>query len=265
MHADSTEGRALIEHYKVAAYPTIVFVDSDSVEIDRIIGYLPPEEFLSELQRIQHGERTIADYVNKTANNPNDIDSWMKLASKYEDRGDLQSTLEVWESINEANTGDKSFAYYKLIELRAHINNDVEELEFFIADNINSEYAQEAFKNIIRIFRRSKDFEAEADAWRRYANLMELKKMYTASFYNSFAWRMSELDKHLDKALERIRIALEMVAEDDSSTLAGYMDTEAEVLWKMGKNEEAIKVIDKSIALQPNYKYLQDQKAKFLE
>ena len=156
MHADSTEGRALIEHYKVAAYPTIVFVDSDSVEIDRIIGYLPPEEFLSELQRIQHGERTIADYVNKTANNPNDIDSWMKLASKYEDRGDLQSTLEVWESINEANTGDKSFAYYKLIELRANINNDVEELEFFIADNINSEYAQEAFKNIIRIFRRSK-------------------------------------------------------------------------------------------------------------
>ena len=106
----------LIEHYKISGYPTIVFVDSDSVEIDRIIGYLPPNEFLSELKRIQRGENTIADYINKTTKNPDDIETWMNLASKYEDRGDLRSALEVWESVTEANIGDAAFVNYKIVE-----------------------------------------------------------------------------------------------------------------------------------------------------
>ena len=43
------------------------------------------------------------------------------------------------------------------------------------------------------------------------------------------------------------------------------MDTEAEVLWKMGNIDDAVKVIDKCIALQPNDKYFKDQKEKFLK
>ena len=89
--------------------------------------------------------------------------------------------------------------------------------------------------------------------------------MYTPSFYNSFAWRMSQLELNLDKALEKIQIAIQLVADDDSSILAGYMDTKAEILWKMGNVDQAVEVIDKCIALQPDYKYFKDQKAKFLE
>ena len=94
---------------------------------------------------------------------------------------------------------------------------------------------------------------------------MELKKIQSASFYNSFAWRMSEVGKNLDLALEKIHSDIAMVAEDDSSSLAGYMDTEAEVLWKMGNIEDAVRIIDKCIALQPDDKYFKDQKSKFLE
>jgi tetratricopeptide (TPR) repeat protein len=265
LHADSTEGKELVEYYKISGLPTIIIVDKDSIEIDRIIGYLPPENFLDELQRIQRGENTIADLINRTANNPEDFGLGMTLASKYEDRGDLKSALEVWESVAVTNIGDKAFVIYKLVELRAHINNEVEGLEYFIADNINSEYAQEAFKNIISIFRQNHDLNAEVDAWRRYVNLMELKKQYTPSFYNSFAWRMGELEQNLDRALEKIRTGIQMVAKNDSSTLAGYMDTEAEVLWKMGNIEEAVEVIEKCIALQPHDKYFNDQRTKFLE
>ena len=265
MHADSAEGKALINHYNISGFPSIVFVDKDSSEIDRIIGYLPPIEFLAEIQRIQNGINTIPDLIDKTTKNPNNFELWMMLASKYEDRRDLQSALEVWESVSEANIGDKEFVGYKIIELNAHITEDITDLEYFIADNLNSEYAQPAFDNIIVILRRNKDIEAEADAWRRYVNLMELKKMYTSRFYNRFAWRMSELDLNLDKALEKIRTAIQLVSNNDPSTIAGYMDTEAEILWKMGKTEDAINVIEECIDLQPDNQYFKDQKEKFLE
>lgn len=265
MHADSTEGKTLIEHYKISSFPTIVFVDSDSIEIDRIIGYLPPDKFLSELQRIQRGENTITDFINRTIQNPDDFDTWKLLAGKYEDRGDLPSAVEVWESVSEADIGDQVLVNYKLVELYAQINNDVSGLEEFVVNNLDSEFTPYAFRNIINIQRRSKDIEAEVKTWTNFVHYMELKQTQTAGFYNSFAWRMSEVGENLDLALKKIRHGIAMVAEDDSSNLAGYMDTEAEVLWKMGNIDDAVKIIDECIVLQPDDKYFKDQKAKFLE
>ncbi len=265
MHADSTEGKALVEHYHISGFPTILITDKDSVEIDRIIGFLPPAEFLKELQRIQRGENTIADYINRTSQNPNDFDLWKALAGKYEDRGDLPSAVEVWESVAEANIGDQILVNYKLVELYAHINKDVTGLQEFVVNNLDSEFTPNAFKNIINIQRRNKDVEAEVQTWSNFVNYMELKQQQSASFYNSFAWRMSEIGKNLDLALSKVRAGIAMVAEDDSSSLAGYLDTEAEVLWKMGNIDDAVKIIDKCIALQPDDKYFKDQKEKFLK
>ena len=265
MHADSTGVKDIIQHYKISGFPSIVFVDKDSTEIDRIIGYLTPEEFLNELHRILSGENTIADYIKRTTENPEDFDLWKILAGKYEDRGDLSSAMEVWESVADADIGDQSTVQYKLVELHAQINMDVTGLEEYVVNNLDSEFTPYAFRNIINIQRRNKDTEAEVKSWINFIHYMELKQIPTASFYNSFAWRMSEIDKNLGLALEKIRTGIRMVAENDSSSLAGYMDTEAEVLWKMGKIKEAVELIDKCIGLQPNDKYFKDQKAKFLE
>jgi len=265
MHADSAEGKALIEHYKISGFPSIVFVDSDSMEVDRIIGYLPPEVFLTELQRIQRGENTIPDYIKRTTENPDDFNLWKALAQKYEDRGDLPSAVEVWESVAEANIGEPLLVNYKFVELYAQINKDVSGLEKFVINNLDSEFTPYAFRNIINIQRRQKNIDAESNTWIKFINYMELKEKQTAGFYNSFAWRMSELNKNLELALNKIQIGVAMVAEDDSSSLAGYMDTEAEVLWKMGNIDEAVRVINECITIQPDDKYFKDQKAKFLE
>ena len=42
------------------------------------------------------------------------------------------------------------------------------------------------------------------------------------------------------------------------------MDTKAEVLWKLGRVDEAIEVINECIQGNPEYQHYQDQKAKFL-
>ena len=49
--------------YRVRGYPTILFLDKQGVEIDRIVGYRPPEEFLIELNRIKNGENTLSKII----------------------------------------------------------------------------------------------------------------------------------------------------------------------------------------------------------
>jgi len=40
------EGPDLVKQYKIPGYPTLIFVNADGNEIDRIIGYRPVDEFL---------------------------------------------------------------------------------------------------------------------------------------------------------------------------------------------------------------------------
>ena len=265
MHLEEEEGKALVDHYHVKGFPSIIFVDKDSMEIDRIIGYLPPEEFLAELQRIQSREGTIPDLIKKTAQTASNFDVWLELAGKYEDRGDLVAARDVYTTVAEKGIGDKDFVYFKLVELNSFIDDDVTDLEIFIAENLNSEYAPYAFQSVISIMRKNKDVDGEADAWERYMNLLELTKTYTASIYNSYAWRMSEIELNLDRALEKIRDAIQLTKSYDRERVAGYKDTEAEVLWKMGRIDEAVKVIDECIKLQPSDDYFKSQREKFLK
>ena len=49
------DGERLAARYGVDSYPTIVFVNGDGEEFDRILGYLPPGEFVTESRRIRGG------------------------------------------------------------------------------------------------------------------------------------------------------------------------------------------------------------------
>lgn len=46
------EGRREAMRYRVAGYPTIVFLSAEGREVGRIGGYLPPQPFLEELKDI---------------------------------------------------------------------------------------------------------------------------------------------------------------------------------------------------------------------
>ena len=58
--------------------------------------------------------------------------------------------------------------------------------------------------------------------------------------------------------------AVELTA-DNPNRQAGIIDTEAEVLWKLKRYDEAIAAIDRSLAIDPESQYYKDQKKKFIE
>jgi tetratricopeptide (TPR) repeat protein len=69
---------------------------------------------------------------------------------------------------------------------------------------------------------------------------------------------MAELGLLLPEALEKVNTALES-GEDIK-----ILDTKAEVLWKLGRVDEALEVISKCIQVNPENQHYQDQKEKFL-
>ena len=87
--------------------------------------------------------------------------------------------------------------------------------------------------------------------------------MENSNFLNTYAWRMTELNRNLDDALDKVDLSLSLI-DENNQMYPMILDTKAEVLWKLDKTDEAIKVIDKAILLDSESQYYKAQKEKFL-
>jgi len=96
---------ALANSYGVTGYPTLVLVEPDGSEIDRFIGYYPPEKFLPALTAYVNGEGTMAD-VRERAGRSNDPYAYMELAAKYQQRQDVPNTVAALEKALDLNPDD---------------------------------------------------------------------------------------------------------------------------------------------------------------
>ena len=74
---------------------------------------------------------------------------------------------------------------------------------------------------------------------------------------------MSELEKELEDALEKIDRALSILDKNESS-YPHVLDTKAEILWKMGLIDEAVIIIEEAILIDEKSEYYKNQKIKFL-
>ena len=118
---------------------------------------------------------------------------------------------------------------------------------------------KQCYWQMIRTIKKNdNDPSLEAQLYLKAVNLYDEEYKYLASLLNSFAWRMTEIGQLLPEALEKVNYALE-IKED-----LKIMDTKVEVLWKLGRVDEAIEVINECIQGNPEYQHYQDQKAKFL-
>ncbi len=258
------EGIDIVNEYTLLGYPTIIFVSGDGKEIDRITGYRPPDVFIEEISRIKENKYTVSDINSRLKNDPSNIELWNKLAEKYEERQDFGSAVDVWETLHEIDSGVTELAEYKIVENNSALERDSQGLKDFINSHEGSEYAEQAFRKILSIHRKDKNKASEAAVYLEFIKYMEDHGNVSPSLYNSYAWRMSQLEMNLENAIIIVEKGIALVDAEDVETLVGIMDTKAEVFWKMGRIAEAVTVIDECIKLQPEDTYLQEQRAKFL-
>ena len=96
---DSKKDSILVKKYGVSGYPTVILFESDGEEIDRIVGYAPPREFLKTVKSYLRGKGTLADLENKLRDDPSDIDILFQLGQKYQDRGKFEEALVHYQNI----------------------------------------------------------------------------------------------------------------------------------------------------------------------
>ena len=296
--AEKGSGPKQKEKYRVRGYPTIIILDQSLNEIDRIVGYRPPEDFFKELNRIKNGTNTLSDLQIRYSKNSNDIKIQLDLAKKYIDLNVKDSAKRYLDNIQNYHEGNNQFTfqdfynlsqlYYRIGELdvsidlldqivnqgidssesayfngllyKAKKNNSIDNLMAYVEITDDTTRKKQSYWQMIRIIKKNdNDPFLEAQLYLKAVNLYDKNYKYIATLLNGFAWRMTELGHLLPEALKKVNLALEI--KDDLKVL----DTKAEVLWKLGRVEEAIEVITECIQGNPEYQHYKDQKTKFLE
>jgi tetratricopeptide (TPR) repeat protein len=88
------EDSVLRKQYHVLAFPTLVMLDKDGKEIDRVVGYSEPDEFLKTIKDYSQGIGTLADLLKQAESNPDRVLAF-EIAEKYKYRGGSDEAA-VW-------------------------------------------------------------------------------------------------------------------------------------------------------------------------
>ena len=84
-HAEAADSLTA-KTYSVSGFPTFVIIDSKGKEIDRIVGYMPAEDFLKQIDDYMNGIGTLDDLLAKAEAAP-DRSLYFEIADKYKYRG----------------------------------------------------------------------------------------------------------------------------------------------------------------------------------
>ncbi len=91
----------LAKSMSISGYPTLVLVDKDGVEVDRIVGYMPTEDFLQTLNDYQNDIGTLADLLRRS-DTSQDRSLYGEIANKYKYSGKADDAMSWFKKIIEA-------------------------------------------------------------------------------------------------------------------------------------------------------------------
>jgi thioredoxin 1 len=276
--AQKGEGPALAKRYGVNGYPTLVVVDANGDEIDRIHGYRKPDPFVAEAKRILAGDGTIPALRRRLAGAPGDVAAGMALGAKLAaSRPDEAATLfaDLTKSAKDADRATQ--ASLRLEHASALLASGRPEEAVRIAESLVQDFADApaaglAAARVGRAFlatdpRRALTFLDAARGLAKQPSELRLVEALTVEIHraataaalrrqakaagddpialNEVAWTSFE-----QKLLVRDAIGWARRAADASKRDPMILDTLANLLFLEGAREEAIAIekeaVDKS-------------------
>ena len=260
MNVDTQYGREIFDQFHGVSLPTILFLNPNGEEIDRFIGYYNSDDYFKKINDIKNNINTLEYFLKQYELYPDSGNIALQIGNKYLERKKIDTAKKYFENVLKSNDSKSSQeANYKLAFLE-YENQNFEPILSFIDNHPNSDFTYSAIRSMTRYYRGILDTVSEITY---YEKLIEYFPT-DINALNSYAWRMSELNINLGKALKTVQKAVDL-SSDSPSSQANILDTEAEVLWKLGRIEEAIIIINKAIIIDPDYTYFQEQKKKFLD
>jgi len=85
-------GAEAARRYAVESYPTMLFLDPAGEEVERIVGYLPPEKLVNEIDSILAGD-TLHACLQKLHDDPADPDAIRRVVEELLERSDPEGAI----------------------------------------------------------------------------------------------------------------------------------------------------------------------------
>lgn len=146
--AEKGEGVEFAKKYKIKGYPTVLFLDGDGNEIDRVYGYYPAKDFYEMMVDFNKGVNTMNSLTAVLEKDPDDILANLKIADKYISLGktdDAKKHLDKIIEIDPQNlSGKEDDAKYKLASI-SDKETIIPNLEAFIKNYPGSDMIKDAY------------------------------------------------------------------------------------------------------------------------
>ena len=97
-------GSEVAKQFGIHGYPTLLVVDGEGHEVDRIVGYRPPDVFTKEIERILSGEGTLPSLRKAVDADPEHMQAALSLAKKLLD-ANASDGLSRLEALGEKAKG----------------------------------------------------------------------------------------------------------------------------------------------------------------
>ncbi len=158
---DAEKDTVLAKEFHIIGYPTLVMLDKDGKEIDRMF-YAPPDEFLKQAKDYLAGIGTLDDLLKKVAVNPN-RDTMFQIADKYKYRGGYDDA-EKWYgkvvaagSPTDSMSGESRMAIADMYRRNKDYNKAVTAFKAVATDFAGKPIVADAEYYIGDTYRRAKD------------------------------------------------------------------------------------------------------------
>lgn len=261
LDSEKGEGIEISKQFGVGFWPTIMLIDPDGKEIDRIVGFIEPAEFIQTVGEYRKGIHTVDWYEAYLKEHPDDAEAWKVLGNKhaYAARGKkANEAFKHYLDLNPDISGEeKAEAFYSIGEAYYVDKSYVEAADIFEAvmqDFPETEWGDDATTRLARCYYGLGEIDKSVSTYKAYAD----KHLDDKSACNGFAWFCATRKIGLDEALPVALQAVELAERDP-----GYLDTLAELYYARGEYDLAIKIGQEALDKEPEDQYFKDQVEKF--
>ena len=94
---NAKEDTVTAQKYGIVGFPTVVLLNSKGEEIDRILGFLPPEAFIQQIEDYMVGKGTFDTYLIKLKEDPDNVHTLFEVAERYYGRGKLGEAIDHYK------------------------------------------------------------------------------------------------------------------------------------------------------------------------
>lgn len=255
--AEKGEGVDFAKKYKIQGFPSILFLDGDGNEVDRIYGYVPAKDFLEMMKDYNKGINTFSYLKTEVEKNPSNIDATLKLADKYSMYSEGDKAKELLNKIIDmdgSNAGGKTDdAKFRLISF-SEKDEKAKQLEAFIIANPTSDQLKDAYVSLAETyFYELADMPSTEkwykDAFAKFPGDESLNSSY-GQFLNQVAMGFADKgtsDEDYNKGLKRIDEALKYVAGSVNEASSYYI--QSKLYFNLKDFAKAMESIDKALKI----------------